>query len=242
MTPDEARRLLLFLVPVGIGLSSAIGGCRETIAMIILTWMYNDLGGADEDFIMRNIINAAGFICHGSGSTIIAAGYGEWEPNANAYLWLGIIGMIVFTTIQVQDIPDMEGDAIRGRQTFPIIYGHKAARVSVALGVLFWSIICPYTWCLDYIGYLILLVPGICIAYRTLKYHSVDSDELTYKIWCVWLVSIYLLPLYKNPTALTRAWIWIRIGREDIDDSILAKEVATTPFVLDSSFRFFSLR
>jgi len=211
MHPDEARRLLLFLLPVGMGLSILIGGFRETIAMIILTWMYNDLGGADEDYILRNIINAAGFICHGSGSTAIAAGYGEWELNTNGYMWLGIIGLIVFSTLQIQDIPDIEGDTARGRRTFPIIYGDRVARFSVAVGVIFWSAVCPRIWCLDAFGYLILLVPGALIAYRTLNFCSVSADELSYKIWCVWLIIIYMLPLYKNPTILAQAWNWVRI-------------------------------
>ncbi|KAJ5622036.1 hypothetical protein N7528_005268 [Penicillium herquei] len=202
ITPDEARRLLLLLLPVGIAISSQIGGLEETIAMIILTWMYNDLGGADEYFLLRNVINGAAFICHGSGSTIIAAGYGQWELNKTAYFWLGIIGLIVFSTIQVQDIPDIEGDAARGRQTLPIIYGDTAARISVAVGVLFWSIVCPRIWCLDVIGYLLLLIPGFCIAYRTLMIRSIPSDDLTYKVWCLWLVLVYLLPLYKNPAVL----------------------------------------
>ncbi|KAJ5633218.1 hypothetical protein N7490_009557 [Penicillium lividum] len=133
--PDEARRLLLVLLPVGIGISSLIGGFREIIAMIILTWMYNDFGGADEDYIPRNVINTAGFICHGSGSTAIAAGYGEWELNTN----------------------DIEGDTARGRRTFPIIYGDRVARLSVAVGGMSWSVVFPRIWCLDAFGYLILL-------------------------------------------------------------------------------------
>lgn len=210
MHPDEARRLLLFLLPVGIGLSSLTGGFCETIAMIILTWMYNDLGGADEDYILRNAINAAGFICHGSGSTAIAAGYGEWELNTTGKMWLGIIGLIVFSTLQIQDIPDIEGDTARGRRTFPIIYGDRAARISVAVGVMIWSVVCPRIWSLDTVGYLILLVPGSWIAYRTLNFSSVPADELTYKIWCLWLIIIYMLPLYKNPATLAQAWNFIQ--------------------------------
>ncbi|KAH8427072.1 UbiA family prenyltransferase [Aspergillus melleus] len=210
ITPDEARRLLLVLIPLGVILSYFIGGLRETAAMLVLTWMYNDLAGADENYIARNVLNAAGFICHGSGSTTIAAGYGQYELNPAAYVWLGVIGLIVLMTIHVQDIPDIEGDAARGRLTLPIIHGQQAARISVAVGVLFWSIVCPKFWALDVVGYLILLGPAGLIAYRTMQLRWVLADEVTYQLWCVWLILIYLLPLYKNPAVLTQAldWFW----------------------------------
>ncbi|KAI9037503.1 UbiA family prenyltransferase [Aspergillus affinis] len=209
ITQDEARRLLLVLIPLGVLFSCFIGGLRETVAMLVLTWMYNDLAGADENYIARNVLNAAGFICHGSGSTAIAAG-SQYELNTAAYVWLGVIGLIVLTTIHVQDIPDIEGDAARGRLTLPIIHGQRVARISVAVGVLFWSIFCPTFWALDIVGYLILLGPAGLIAYRTMQLRWVSADEITYQLWCVWLILIYLLPLYKNPAVLTQTldWFW----------------------------------
>lgn len=208
ISPDEARQMLLYLLPVGICLSACIGGLQETVTMIILTWMYNDLGGADENYVVRNLINAGGFVCHGSGSTIIAMGYGQYELKQSGYIWLAMIGLIVFSTLQVQDIPDIEGDSARGRRTFPIVHGTMTARISVATGVLAWSIICPAFWHLDLLGYLILLVPGALIAYRATKYRTVPADEGTYKLWCVWLILIYMLPLYKNPKVLTEGLHW----------------------------------
>ncbi|PLB46283.1 hypothetical protein P170DRAFT_479197 [Aspergillus steynii IBT 23096] len=208
VSPDEARRLLLVLIPLGVLLSYFIGGLHETAAMLVLTWMYNDLAGADENYLARNLLNAAGFICHGSGSTVIAAGYGQYELNRSAYVWLGVIGLIVLTTIHVQDIPDIEGDAARGRLTLPIIHGQRVARISVAVGVVFWSVVCPTIWGLDVLGYLLLLSPAGLIAYRTMQLRSVSADEVTYQLWCVWLILIYLLPLYKNPAVLTQALDW----------------------------------
>lgn len=204
ISPDEARLLLLFLLPVGIILSYFIGGFNETIAMIILTWMYNDLGGGDVHYFIRNLINSGGFISHASGSTAIAAGYGLYDLNGTAPYWLAIIGGIILTTMQVQDIPDMEGDAARGRKTFPLVYGGLAARISVAVGVMTWSFVCPTFWSVDVAGYLLLVIPGAVVTYCTLTYRSVSADEATYKIWCVWLIIVYLLPLYKNPEVFSR--------------------------------------
>lgn len=72
--------------------------------MFVLTWMYNDLGGADESYIVRNFINALGFVCYSSGATRVACGYGHCFLNDEAYQWLAIIGGIVFSTLQAQDM------------------------------------------------------------------------------------------------------------------------------------------
>lgn len=52
-----------------------------TLATIGLTWIYNDLEEAYENYILRNIINAFGFVCYSSGATIVAAGYGQYDLN-----------------------------------------------------------------------------------------------------------------------------------------------------------------
>ena len=104
MSAADARHLLLLAIPTGFVITLYIGGMEETVAMMVLTWMYNDLGGADENFVARNFINALGFMCYSSGATKVACGYGQCELNQNAYEWLAIIGGIIFTTLQMQDM------------------------------------------------------------------------------------------------------------------------------------------
>lgn len=104
MTACQARRLLLAIIPIAILITYYIGGIEETIVMNTLVYMYNDLGGADENFIVRNIINAAGFICYSAGATRVACGHDRYSLNDKAYQWLAIIGGIVFSTLQMQDM------------------------------------------------------------------------------------------------------------------------------------------
>ena len=104
MTPFHARRLLLAVLPVSILITFYTGGMEETILMNTLVYMYNDLGGADENFVVRNLINAAGFICYSAGATRVACGHDQYSLNEKAYQWLAIIGGIVFTTLQMQDM------------------------------------------------------------------------------------------------------------------------------------------
>lgn len=100
----QARRLLLAVLAIAVPVTFYTGGMEETIVMNTLVYMYNDLGGADENFVVRNLINAAGFICYSAGATRVACGHGQCSLNEKAYQWLAIIGGIVFSTLQMQDM------------------------------------------------------------------------------------------------------------------------------------------
>ena len=108
LTACQARRLLLAVLPIGVLATSYIGGMEETIVMNTLVYMYNDLGGADENFVVRNIINAAGFVCYSAGATRVACGHDQSYLNEKAYQWLAIIGGIVFSTLQMQDMVSIQ--------------------------------------------------------------------------------------------------------------------------------------
>lgn len=104
LSADQARRLLLAVLPIAVLVSFYTGGIQETIVMNTLEYMYNDLGGADENFVVRNVINAAGFICYSAGATRVACGHDMYSLNDKAYRWLAMIGGIVFSTLQMQDM------------------------------------------------------------------------------------------------------------------------------------------
>jgi len=84
-----------------IAASSALGCAVPRFSVLALGFAYNQLGGSDRDFWTRNLMNAA-------GATIVASG--DSQPNERAYQWFGIIFGIVFTTVQMQDLPDQDGE------------------------------------------------------------------------------------------------------------------------------------
>ena len=104
LTACQARRLLLAVLPIGVLITFYTGGMEEIVVMNTLSYMYNDLGGADENFVVRNLINAAGFICYSTGATRVACGQDQYSLNETAYRWLAIIGGIVCSTLQMQDM------------------------------------------------------------------------------------------------------------------------------------------
>lgn len=197
LTLSQARRFLLVILPIGFIATMYLGGLEETVAMMVLTWMYNDLGGADESYVVRNLINAFGFVCYSSGATLVACGRGRSSFLPVTYQWLGIIGAIVFTTLQMQDMADQEGDRARNRGTVPLVLGDWPARWTIAIPVMFWSVACPAFWELDPYAYVVPAICGATVTLRLLMLRNVDSDKITWKLWNIWITSLYLLPLVK---------------------------------------------
>lgn len=197
LTACQARRLLLAVLPIAILVTYYTGGMEETIVMNTLMYMYNDLGGADENFVVRNLINAAGFICYSAGAIRVACGHGECSLNEKAYQWLAIIGGIVFSTLQMQDMADQEGDRARNRGTLPLVLGDWTARWTIAVPVIFWSFACPAFWELDVYGWMMPTLLGGVVASRVLIFRDVVSDKTTWYMWNFWITSLYLLPLVK---------------------------------------------
>lgn len=101
ITVVQTRRLLLATIPTVLLITLYLGAMEETVILIGLTWMYNDLGGADESFLVRNLINGVAFAAYGSGATRVASGRMLPLLNAAGYQWLAVVGIIIFTTLQV---------------------------------------------------------------------------------------------------------------------------------------------
>ena len=200
LSPSGARRFLLFLVPCVALISCYLGSLEESVALMVLTWMYNDLGGADEGYFVRNLLNACGLTCFSAGALKIAVG--DNQLNERAYIWLGLLICVMLTSIQTQDMADMEGDAARGRRTIPLVHGEWAARLSIATAVASWSVVCPLFWHLSPASYVAPVFVGGALTFRILFLRNNRADKLTWKLWCAWMVVLYLLPFWKDHSIL----------------------------------------
>ena len=82
--------------------------------------------GADDHYLVRNLINATGFMCYHSGSARVAAH--PYSLNTTMrYQWSFIVGAIIFSTLQMQDMSDQAGDAHRNRGTLPLLWSDAVA-------------------------------------------------------------------------------------------------------------------
>ena len=192
LTASEARHLLILVIPIVIIGKLYLGGTAEASALMIGSFVYNYLQGADESFLFRNLLNAGGYICYSSGSMKVATGHGQYELNVTAATWLAIIGVIIATTLQMQDMPE---DTARGRRTIPVLYGDKIARFSIAIPVISWSLICAIYWELNWAGCVKVGLSCAVFDGRLLLLRTQAADGVSWKFWCVWMVTVYLLPL-----------------------------------------------
>ncbi|KAH7418708.1 UbiA prenyltransferase family-domain-containing protein [Cadophora sp. MPI-SDFR-AT-0126] len=194
LTSKQARQILLASIPIVLFSTLYIGGSKESIFLMILTWMYNDLGAAEETFIVRNISNALGFISFGAGAAQVACG----PLDMTAYYWSAVITAAITCTIQFQDMEDQEGDRARGRKTMPIVLGDSFTRLVNAHMIMLFSFVAPAFWQLPFTGFLLPLLLGLLIASKTLLRTDLMSDKQTFRLWCLWLMVLYVLPMARD--------------------------------------------
>ena len=195
----QAGQLHLATMIVGLALIFRyLGAVEETVICFVGTWIYNDLGGANEHFMVRNFLNGIAYIVYCSGAMRVTCGNSHAMANTPAYRWLCMIGCIVLTTMQVQDLKDQLGDRERNRHTAPLVIGDIPSRWSIAIGVLIWTIICSVYWNLNLFEFMLPFLVGLLVAVRVLAFRTSIEDRTTYLTWCFWLISLFFLPLIKS--------------------------------------------
>ena len=166
----------------------------------ILTWMYNDLGGADQHFLTRNLLNAAAYLVYGSGALHVFLGEAG-QPLQEAYHWLAMVSAVIFTTMQIQDLKDQAGDKARNRRTIPLVLGDRRARWTIVIGVIFWSLVCPVYWNLGFYAFTAPVLLGCTVAWRVTWLKTWVADCKSYQLWSIWLTVIFLLPVVSVQAA-----------------------------------------
>ncbi|MCJ1390919.1 hypothetical protein MMC18_003780 [Xylographa bjoerkii] len=191
----QAHELMVTGYVVAGAASAVLGGLRSCLAMVALAYCYNSLGGADVSGVVRNLMNVSFYMCAMVGTIEVAAGDSTVAFAPKAWAWFALIGAVVLTTVHVQDLPDQEGDAARGRRTIPLEIGDGRARWSVAVLDLAWSVAAPVFWHKGPAGFILPVGLAGVVAVRLLRKRSVRDDKVTLMIWSLWMLSLYLLPL-----------------------------------------------
>ncbi|KAI0418963.1 hypothetical protein F5X98DRAFT_362891 [Xylaria grammica] len=197
ITAEGARRLLIASIAITLAASSYLGVTSETLLLFMFNWMYNDLGLANSHWLLRNLMNALGITTIGAGATRVACGDLNFMAVPATRWWL-LCGGMLMTTIHAQDMYDQQGDAVRGRSTAPLVLGDGVARWTVGAGVLFWSMASDLHFREDWVGYSVPILLGMAIAVRILVFRNVSADRRTFKLWALWTICLYSLPLLRR--------------------------------------------
>lgn len=213
LSQNEARSILLFAIPLAMGLSLITGQTAyiPSTTLICLSWLYNDLEGSSVSIITRNLLNALGLTCFGWGALAVFAGPEAQLVQPKAAVWMGITASIIFTTIHVQDFRDEIGDRERGRRTIALLYDPPVARGSCAFLTLIWSVVAPAFWALTapysatpdagsvpactWWVWAVSIGLGAVVGGLLLGRQGQKTDEHALTAWCAWVTWMYMLPL-----------------------------------------------
>ena len=165
--------------------------------MYLLLWMYNDLGGSEEHWIIRNALNAVGYVwCSVGMVPVVRRGVGWGEGlSGTGWVWCGVICGVITSTMHVQDLRDQEGDKLVGRRTMPLVFGDATARWSVVGAMVGWSCVCCRFWVVGWEVWVTESLLTGAVVWRLLWMREPVADAVSYKLWGLWLSSLYVLPL-----------------------------------------------
>ncbi|KAI8951164.1 UbiA prenyltransferase family [Xylaria longipes] len=195
--------MFVFYLIAGV-LSWYIGGFRWSMSLLLLGIWYNNMGGSDVNALIRNLINALGYMSFGAGALEVVldaplcytgAVMPDLSTVPNLETWIGTMFAIILTTVHTQDMEDQEGDALRGRRSLPLQIGDRLCRWVIASCMIFWGSFCPSLWQCGWAGYITSTLLAYMVALRSLTLRTVESDRTTFKIWNIWIISLYTLPL-----------------------------------------------
>ncbi|KAK7946713.1 UbiA prenyltransferase [Apiospora aurea] len=193
VTSIQAHRAMLLGMPLIAGANYLMGVGVETALLFVLTWLYNDLQGGDENWICRNLIIAAAFFLYNSGSVKVACSNCNVTDTGAA--WAIMVSGIILTTMHVQDLKDQQGDSARGRRSAPLVLGNAPARWTLAIPICIWSYGCARFWDVGLAAGSAVVVLGVIVATRCVGYSGRQSDRRTWELWALWLATLYMLPL-----------------------------------------------
>ncbi|KAL7930101.1 UbiA prenyltransferase family [Trichoderma chlorosporum] len=171
ITGEQTRRSMLLAVPIALALNYWLG-------------------------VVRDLIISIAYGCFNHGSLQIALG-SQATINQEGMTWILIISGVILTTMQVQDLKDQEGDRTRGRLPIPLLLGERFSRISITIAAAVWSCVCPLFWNLSPLAYAGPMVIGGVLMTNVLFRKTVKADDQSWKIWCLWTMSLYSLPLFR---------------------------------------------
>jgi 4-hydroxybenzoate polyprenyltransferase len=95
------------------------------------------------------------------------------------------VSVAVFaTTLHCQDFKDVDGDRLAGRRTLPMAFP-IASRISVGLGIPFWSMCLCCIWDLDWLCTVAFVAYGCLVGARFMLYQTVEADRQSCKYYSV---------------------------------------------------------
>ena len=95
-----------------------------------------------------------------------------------------VSNILILTTIQAQDFPDVEGDKALGRMTFPI-YAPEFSRAFTFFAIVAWSMFLSWFWGVGPVSAAFLVIFGTYVGIRYYHRRTLEADKTSYLIYNV---------------------------------------------------------
>jgi len=194
MTLHQVRLLRWSLVPLCWWVSSYYGRSvlYSSVAVVAITYWYNELNGGGRHWLVRNLLNGIGFGAFECGAVLLAGrNRDEFDSIASRGILLSI--SLYATTTHTQDFKDVIGDKRIGRSTFalemPVI-----SRVSVLPGLVLWSLFLSKVWEMGPISSTTLIGLALLVGTRFNFMSGMHNDQVSFYWYNLWLSITYALP------------------------------------------------
>ncbi|KPM39205.1 hypothetical protein AK830_g7338 [Neonectria ditissima] len=201
ITPELTRTWHLIAIATLLTLCyTTLGAWKDTAFYLFCTWLYNERAWGDKSWWQRALMNACGITTNRVATLRVAMAAGQtegFEFTDKSVVWFFVTAGIVFTTIQVQDLRDQEGDALIDRQTLPLILGDAPTRWLTAAAICIWSVLCPRYWDLGVLGCMVPILTGLAVTAHMLVFRTRRADQTSFRLVATWWISLYFLPMMK---------------------------------------------
>ncbi|KAH7236892.1 UbiA prenyltransferase family-domain-containing protein [Fusarium redolens] len=216
---------------------TTLGAWQETAFYLFCTWLYNERAWGDKSWWQRALMNACGITTNRVATLRVAVtaiqanSHENFEFTNKGLGWFLMCASLVFTTIQVQDLRDQEGDKLIDRQTFPLILGDAPTRWITAVAVMIWSLLCPLYWGLGVVGCAVPIATGAIVSAHMLICRSRERDQTSFRLVAAWKrkKSGPKGPRKRTKEAILQAQRSAKHTRTNIDGNNWAQDVAQAP-------------
>ncbi|KAI0787092.1 UbiA prenyltransferase family [Irpex lacteus] len=165
-----------------------------TSALVTTTWAYDQLGFARHP-IGKNFCNIWGYMVFETAAVKLIGAHRDLDTTSTYAIILS--GMVIFTTIQAQDFPDVEGDAAIGRVTFPI-YAPEFSRIFTFMATTGWSVCLCWFWGIGPCSTVAVALIGGYVGCRYYIWRDAKTDSQSYILYNCWLALILILPIHAR--------------------------------------------
>ncbi|KAF8468675.1 UbiA prenyltransferase family-domain-containing protein [Russula ochroleuca] len=168
---------------------------HTTLSLVAITFAHDELGGGN-NVVGKALCTAAAYVCFEFGATTIIGVMDFVSVTA-----VIISGILTFTASHAQDFPDVEGDKITGRMTFPI-YAPELSRFFTLFISIAWSIFLSWFWKVGPISTALLTGFGTYVGLRYYFWRTLEADKRSYLTFNIWLMAAHVLPLHARTSVL----------------------------------------